>query len=103
MGMNKALAIIAVAAAMAWLGYYAATVPDGAALFVRENCNKCHTLRGEGLGTHDLTGISGRRSREWMHDQIVNPRLHNPHPGMPSFAHLSCREVEALIDYVRGE
>jgi cbb3-type cytochrome oxidase cytochrome c subunit len=102
MGRNLAMALIAAAAALVWLGYLGASAPDGAELFVRENCDKCHTLRGEGLGTHNLTGISERRSRTWLRDQIVNPRLHDPHPGMPSFAHLSRREVEALIDYLDG-
>jgi cbb3-type cytochrome oxidase cytochrome c subunit len=86
-----------------YVGYYIATASDGAEVFKRENCGKCHSLRGEGIGLIDLTGISGRRSRAWMRDQIVNPRLHDPHPGMPSFAHLSDREIAALIDYIEGE
>ncbi|NIM04857.1 MAG: c-type cytochrome, partial [Armatimonadetes bacterium] len=84
-------------------GYYFASEPDGAEIFKRENCVKCHSLRGQGIGVRDLTDVANRRSREWMRDQIVNPRLHDPHPGMPSFAHLSRRELSALIDHLEGK
>ena len=71
--------------------------------FFQQNCTKCHVLRGQGIGVVDLTDVSERKSRRWIRDQIVNPRMHDEHPGMPSFAHLSLSEVEALIDYIEGE
>jgi mono/diheme cytochrome c family protein len=103
MKTNFARVLLVVFAVLTLMGYYAITEPEGEELFVRENCGKCHTLRGQGLGIINLTGVSESRSRAWMRDQIVNPRLHDPHPGMPSFAHLSDREIAALIDYLEGE
>jgi hypothetical protein len=35
-----------------------------------------------------------------MRDQIRDPRLHEPYPGMPSFAHLSSREIDALVEHI---
>jgi mono/diheme cytochrome c family protein len=103
MGRRLTVAVSVAAAVAIFIGYYFASAPDGAEIFKRENCVKCHSLRGQGLGVRDLTGVAGRRSRAWIRDQITNPRLHDPHPGMPSFAHLSGREVAALIDYLEGE
>jgi mono/diheme cytochrome c family protein len=103
MKTNFLRVLLAAVAVLTLFGYYFIFAPDGAEIFNRENCIKCHSLKGEGIGLIDLTGVSERRSREWIQDQITNPRLHDPHPGMPSFAHLSDREVAALIDYIEGE
>lgn len=103
MGRRLTVILSAAAAVVIFAVYYLASAPDGAELFRRENCVKCHILRGQGLGVRDLTDVAKRRSRAWIRDQIINPRLHNPHPGMPSFAHLSGREMSALIDHLEAE
>lgn len=96
--------ILAVAAVVViFTVYYLASAPDGAELFDLENCVKCHSFRGRGMGVIDLTDVAKRRSRTWIHDQIVNSRLHYPNPGMPSFAHLSRRQINALVDYLEGK
>ncbi len=84
-------------------GRYYLTFPDGKEIFIKENCNKCHSLRGEGLGVIDLTGVVKAKGRQYVRDQITRPRTHDPNPGMPSFAYLSGREVNALIDYIEGK
>lgn len=102
MGKAVASALIAAVAILAFGVYYYLSAPDGGKIFVRENCNKCHKLRGKGLGVIDLTGVVKERGRGWVKDQITRPRTHYPNPGMPSFGHLSNREVEALVDYLEG-
>jgi cbb3-type cytochrome oxidase cytochrome c subunit len=76
---------------------------DGGEIFVRENCDKCHTLRGEGLGTIDLTDITQRRSRTWIREQIIDGRRHDPQSGMPRFGHLPEKDIKALTDHLEGE
>jgi cbb3-type cytochrome oxidase cytochrome c subunit len=74
--------------------------PDGAELFRREGCVNCHSFRGKGGSmAPDLTGVTKRRNRSWIRDQINDPKKHNPDSRMPSFGHLSRREVSALIKY----
>jgi mono/diheme cytochrome c family protein len=102
MGKSAALALVIAAAISALGGYLYVSAPEGGEIFVRENCVKCHKLRGRGLGVIDLSGVVEERGRAWVRDQITRPRAHEPNPGMPSFAHLSHREVEALVDYIEG-
>jgi mono/diheme cytochrome c family protein len=82
---------------------YAASRPDGAALFRREGCIGCHVFQGQGgfMGP-DLTAVRNRRSRGWIREQIKNSRQHNPNSAMPSFDHLSWREINALIAYLEA-
>jgi|Deesub1362A_J573_1020465.scaffolds.fasta_scaffold00068_74 cbb3-type cytochrome oxidase cytochrome c subunit len=76
--------------------------PDGAELFVKEGCVNCHRLRGVGgsIGP-DLTEVFRRRSEDFVRQQIREPLRNDPHSVMPSFGHLSDREVEALLEYLR--
>lgn len=75
--------------------------PDGPGLFRREGCIYCHSFKGEGGSmAPDLTGVTKRRSKSWIRDQLKNPQKHNPGSKMPSFSHLSRREVSALIKYL---
>jgi cbb3-type cytochrome oxidase cytochrome c subunit len=71
--------------------------PEGEEIFRREGCTVCHSFGGHGV---DLTGVTERRSDIWIKEQIRYPRIHDPHTGMPSFNHLSDREIEALISYL---
>jgi cbb3-type cytochrome oxidase cytochrome c subunit len=75
--------------------------PEGAEIFTREGCILCHRHGGIGHGTVDLTNVTERRSEAWIRDQIHDARLHSPDSGMPSFAHLSPQEVDALIRFLR--
>jgi len=100
---NIAPVMLLVAAVLLLVAYASMKPDDGGKLFVRENCTKCHVLRGQGLGVIDLTHVGKEKSRTWIRDQIRDPSLHNPHPGMPSFADLSHGEVDALVDYIEGE
>ncbi len=103
MGKVTAFVMVIAAAIAAYGAYLYFTAPHGREIFVRENCNKCHELRGKGLGVIDLTDTVEEHGRAWVKDQITRPRSHEANPGMPSFAHLSEREVKALVDYIEGK
>jgi len=74
---------------------------DGKALFEKEGCNKCHRFKGVGGSIcPDLTDVKSRRSREWIHQQLKDPSVNNPASKMPSFGHLSGKEIQAIINYL---
>lgn len=74
----------------------------GEQLFNSEGCTACHRVNGAGgtLGP-DLSqeGLKGR-DRQWLRDQIRNPKSHFPTSIMPSFVKLTDDEVNDLIDYL---
>ncbi len=76
---------------------------DGSILFKRERCIYCHMFKGRGatIGP-DLTDVAKRKSGEWLRDQIRDPKLHYPNPGMPGHEYLSRKEINDLIEYLRS-
>lgn len=96
-----AVVIVLALAAAGLAARYFLTAPDGAELFGRMGCVKCHVFKGRGIGEINLTEVCRRRSATWMHDQITNARLHKEDSGMPSFGFLSDRQIDALIHYLR--
>ena len=74
----------------------------GGDLFKSQGCAVCHRIGSTG-GTigPDLSGegLKGR-SREWLSDQLRNPKAHNPSSVMPPFAALSQDEIGQLVDYL---
>lgn len=75
----------------------------GEAIFKAQGCTACHMLGGIG-GTvgPDLTKVGSRRSKEWIEEQLKNPKVHNPNSIMPSFARLPEKDREDLADYLSG-
>lgn len=73
----------------------------GETVFKTQGCSACHTINGIGgkIGP-DLTKVGSRRDREWIEEQIKDPKSHNPASMMPSYAHLPQKDLEALIDYL---
>jgi len=68
---------------------------------IREKCFECHTLDGKGLGVGpDLTWVGSRRSREYLVQQIRDPKYHKADSAMPSFNHLPDEDINALADYL---
>ena len=77
--------------------------PDGKELFRAEGCINCHTFKGKGGEmAPDLTSVTKRRSDEWIRQQIRNSKKHNPDSRMPSFDYLSCRQINAIIRYLKS-
>ncbi len=72
--------------------------PTGEEVFNSEFCPTCHYFRGMGRPEGiDLSRVGERRSPEWIKEHIINPKSHDPNIGMPSHAHLSGAEVDALV------
>ena len=81
----------------------AVSTSDGEILFEKERCIYCHSFKGKGahIGP-DLTDIAKRRSDEWIRDQIRNPKLHYPNPGMPGHESLSRKQINTIIKYLKS-
>ena len=96
------IAIIIILAALGMGFYYFMSTQSrpGKQLFKDEGCFKCHVFKGIGLGNVNLTEVTKRRSEQWIQDQIINPKSHNPSSGMPSFeGKLTRAEINSLIRY----
>jgi cbb3-type cytochrome oxidase cytochrome c subunit len=78
-------------------------IPDGTPIFRREGCINCHSFKGNGgAAGPELTAVTKRRSDSWIRQQIKDPKSHNNGSMMPSFDHLSRKEVTALIRYLKS-
>lgn len=81
---------------------HSAVEKAGHDLIMAQGCVVCHRIDGAG-GTigPDLSaeGLKGR-SRQWLSDQLSNPKSHNPSSIMPPLVSLSRDKVGQLIDYL---
>jgi cytochrome c2 len=101
MGRHLLPAVFSAAALLA----AACSSPPGVEIFQREGCIVCHHIESAvhgrvGHGPVSLTEVTKRRSDDWIRDHIQNPKLHKPDIGMPSFAHLSSGEINALLAFL---
>jgi len=72
----------------------------GAMVFKANQCGTCHTVNGEGMKIGPaLNGLSQRRSKEWVEEQIRNPQSHSSETMMPPYK-LSQSEMESLVTYL---
>ena len=72
---------------------------------IQENkCLECHMLKGKGGAVGpNLTNVGVRRDRNYIYQQIKDPKSHNPRTAMPSFGdRLSDGDINALADYLSG-
>ena len=77
----------------------------GERLFGSMGCSSCHTVNGKGgdVGP-DLTneGNSGR-SKQWLAQQIRDPKKHDPATVMPGFGNrLSKEQINELVAYLES-
>jgi ubiquinol-cytochrome c reductase cytochrome b subunit len=75
---------------------------QGHGLFTSTNCTVCHSINGAG-GTvgPDLSHEAGKgRSRQWLIDQIKNPKMHSPASIMPAFSNLTQEQLNDLAEYL---
>ncbi len=81
----------------------AAQTGPGEAVFKTRGCTACHMIGGIGGKTGpDLTQVGSRRDKEWIEEQLKDPKSHNPNSIMPSYASLSEKEREDLANYLSG-
>lgn len=76
----------------------------GAEVFQREKCRDCHTLNGKGGAVGpNLNMVGSRRSRDYIFQQIKDPKSHNPNTDMPSFGtRIPDQDINTLADYLAG-
>lgn len=75
----------------------------GAQLFRNGRCKECHTINEKGGASGpNLTFVGSKRSREYIIEQIKNPKSHNPNSDMPSFNNLPEKDINDLADYLSG-
>jgi nitric oxide reductase subunit C len=93
---------VSVAAICALIFLFTRGSPAGSELFRNQGCINCHSFKGKGGEVcPDLTGVTRRRSDGWIRDQIKDSKKHYPNSRMPSFGHLSYREISAIIRYLK--
>jgi len=82
-------------------GAGASEAPQGYQLFLAQHCDACHTIQGRGgrVGP-DLSHEGGRQTKQWILDQINNPRNHRPDSIMFSFAQLPEPDKDSLAEYL---
>ncbi len=79
-----------------------ASAREGAKLMTSLGCDGCHSINGKG-GTvgPDLSDESSRgHSREWLADQVGNPKSHNPNTIMPPYPTLTRDQLNQIVDYL---
>jgi nitric oxide reductase subunit C len=75
----------------------------GKELFKSLGCSACHSIGGIGGSVGpDLNRVGSRRNKEWIMEQIKNPKSHNPDSIMPSFSSVSPKDREDIADYLSG-
>lgn len=90
------------------------TARRGQAVFLREGCAACHTIRGlnaRGKIGPDLTHLGGRRSlaagvlpmtQAALEDWLRDPEAIKPGVRMPAYDHLDASDLSALAVYLEG-
>ena len=83
-------------------------VPAGARagekIFASHGCQACHTIGSQGGTIGPNLSDEGEKghSREWLTEQLRDPKAHDPATLMPSYASLSQEELSDLVDYLRS-
>ncbi|HTZ17046.1 MAG TPA: cytochrome c [Dissulfurispiraceae bacterium] len=73
----------------------------GADIFKSQGCSACHMIGGVGGAVGpDLTKVGSRRDKEWIEEQLKNPKSHNPNSIMPSYAKLPEQDRKDLAEYL---
>jgi ubiquinol-cytochrome c reductase cytochrome b subunit len=77
---------------------------EGATLVGSLGCAGCHSINGTGGSVGpDLSNESRQgRSREWLMDQIRDPKSHNPNSIMPSYPSLTQQQLDQIVDYLQS-
>jgi len=76
----------------------------GKAVFQSNGCSGCHKINGQGgaIGPELSGNILKGKGRQWLMDQITNPKSHNPNSIMPPFTNLSKEQLSDLASYLMG-
>ena len=67
----------------------------------QQKCLECHTIHGKGGSVGpNLSNVGSRRSRDYIFQQLKEPKSHNPDTQMPSFKDLPEQDLKAVVDYL---
>ena len=68
-----------------------------------QGCKGCHKIEGSGgsIGP-DLDHVGSQLSAEAIKHQLLDPKANNPNSIMPSMAHLSGDDINALVEFLSG-
>ncbi len=79
------------------------SLAPGEAIYKAQGCSACHTIAGVGgkVGP-DLSLVGKKRDKEWIEEQLRNPKSHNSQSIMPSFSKLSPKDLDDLAAYLAG-
>jgi ubiquinol-cytochrome c reductase cytochrome b subunit len=75
---------------------------DGQKLFSANNCLACHAINGTGgkIGP-DLSYESGKgRSKDWVIEQVTNPKAHNEKSLMPQYPNFSGDQLNSISEFL---
>jgi ubiquinol-cytochrome c reductase cytochrome b subunit len=74
----------------------------GKNIFDTYGCISCHTMSGRGgkIGPVLTNELQRGRPKDWIIEQIKNPRGHNPKSPMPPFLMLDTTQLSNLADYL---
>ncbi len=79
------------------------SLAPGEAIYKAQGCSACHTIAGVGgkVGP-DLSNEGRKRDKEWIEQQLRDPKSHNPQSIMPRFEKLSAKDLDDLAAYLAG-
>ena len=74
--------------------------PEGETIFLALGCRGCHRLGADGGSRGPaLDGVGTRLAESQLRELLIR---HDPQAAMPTFSHLTEREREALLIYLRS-
>jgi mono/diheme cytochrome c family protein len=67
----------------------------------QQKCLECHTIKGIGGSVGpNLSNVGARRSRDYIIQQLKDPKSYNINTQMPSFKDLPEQDLKGLVDYL---
>lgn len=81
----------------------AAAAPQlpGSQVYLAQRCGACHAIQGSGGAiAPDLTHVGSHRTKDWILQQLNDPRRNNAQAIMPPFTQLAAADKQQLADYL---
>jgi ubiquinol-cytochrome c reductase cytochrome b subunit len=77
-------------------------VSKGKQVFQASGCSGCHKVNGQGgsIGPELSGGTLAGKSRQWLEDQVRNPKSHDPNSIMPAFPNLGQDQLHNLVSFL---